>query len=238
MNKYFLKTIFLISIFFLITIIASNSVIVKAVNCQQECEMGFYMQYGRNPDLNNTDDKKIIDDCLAECQKSLEEMGVGETGNTEGEEGLVIENPLNPISDIWQLILRIINIALNIAIYVCVILIVWAGFLWITSAGNEEKIKQAQKTLIWALVGLGVALIASGVPPLIYELITGKKWEDLYNKESSSVENSSFSSNSLEENYYYPQNLPQGAIVFKNGQCFFDDNATPPDDPRCVDDLT
>lgn len=149
--------------------------------------------------------------------------------------GLIIENPLSPISDIWQLIMRLINIAQNIGVFVCVILIVWAGYLYVTSAGNEEKIKQAQKTLIWALVGFGIIVIAGAVPKLIYEFITGKSWESLYNQEET---NSEYYSEGLGENELYPASEPVGGMSYNasTNECYFSEYVSG-NDPECEDDL-
>lgn len=158
-----------------------------------------------------------------------------DSSNSEsGEEnGLIIENPLNPISDIWQLIMRLINIAQNIGVFVCVILIVWAGYLYVTSAGNEKKIAQAQKTLIWALVGFGIIIIAGAIPGLIYELLTGKKLE---NNESSSnypYANSSFNQSFNSE--IYPSSKQLGGMVYNplTNECYWDPEATSDDVSNC-----
>ncbi len=54
---------------------------------------------------------------------------------------------------------------------VSAILIVYAGYLYMTSAGNQQKIETAQKTLIWALVGIGVILIASAITKVIENVL-------------------------------------------------------------------
>ena len=86
----------------------------------------------------------------------------------------LIENPLGETSDISTLLSNIVNFLIKLAIPISAILIVYAGFLYITSAGNEEKVKTAQKALIWALVGFAVILIASSVPVIIQEFLSGE----------------------------------------------------------------
>jgi len=88
-------------------------------------------------------------------------------------DGLNIENPLGGTSDITTLVTNILNFLWKLAWAIAPILIVYAGYLYITSAGNEEKVKIAQKTLIWALVGFAVVLIASSVPAIIQEFLSG-----------------------------------------------------------------
>jgi len=52
--------------------------------------------------------------------------------------------------------------------------VVYAGFTYATAGGNEERIKLAQRVLVWALIGLALALIAQAVPNLLYEFFTGQ----------------------------------------------------------------
>ena len=84
---------------------------------------------------------------------------------------ITIPNPLGETSDVHTLIDKILNFLLGIALVLTPIMIVYAGFLYITAAGNEEKIKTANKVLIWTLIGLAVVLIAKGVPALIKEFL-------------------------------------------------------------------
>jgi len=86
-------------------------------------------------------------------------------------DGLNITNPLGATSDITTLVENILNFLWKLAWAVAPILIVYAGFLYITSAGNEDKVKTAQKTLVWALVGFAVVLIASSVPAIIKDFL-------------------------------------------------------------------
>lgn len=40
------------------------------------------------------------------------------------------------------------------------IMVLLAGFFYMTAGGNPEKIKRAHKTLLWALAGIAVVLLA------------------------------------------------------------------------------
>ena len=87
---------------------------------------------------------------------------------------LSVTNPIPEVNDVATLTGKIINFLIKLAIPITAILIVYAGFLYITSAGNEEKVKTAQKALIWAIVGFAVVLIASSVPAIIQEFLSGE----------------------------------------------------------------
>jgi hypothetical protein len=82
-----------------------------------------------------------------------------------------IDNPLVGTSDIYMLIDKIIDFLFGISILVTPIIVVYAGFMYVTSAGNEAKIKTAQKVIIWALVGFAIVLIAKSVPAIIQKVL-------------------------------------------------------------------
>lgn len=83
--------------------------------------------------------------------------------------GVTFTNPFGQEGpqDVVSLFSHLINFLFNLAIFLCAFVIVYAGFLFVTSAGNQQKAQTAQKTLIWALVGLVVVLIANYVPDII-----------------------------------------------------------------------
>lgn len=58
------------------------------------------------------------------------------------------------------LILRGINIMLGLATVVAIFFIVWGGFQYIFSAGNQEKAEAGQRTVTDALIGLVIIVLA------------------------------------------------------------------------------
>ncbi len=54
----------------------------------------------------------------------------------------------------------VINWAIGFAALVCVVILIAAGYMYITAAGDEGKIQKATSTLTWAIVGLVVCFIA------------------------------------------------------------------------------
>lgn len=73
-----------------------------------------------------------------------------------------------PKTDIILIIARIINVALSFLGIVAVLLILYGGFIWMTSAGNEEKITQAKKLLIDAGIGLFIILASFALAQFIF----------------------------------------------------------------------
>jgi len=53
------------------------------------------------------------------------------------------------------------------------ILILYAGFMWMTSAGNEEKISKAKKIMASAFIGLVIVLSAYAITIFVLDKILG-----------------------------------------------------------------
>ena len=65
------------------------------------------------------------------------------------------------------MIARIVQIILGFLGIIAVGLIIYGGFLWMTSNGNEEQISRAKKTLINAVIGLIIILASFGIVSFI-----------------------------------------------------------------------
>lgn len=62
--------------------------------------------------------------------------------------------------DIRYTITSIINLVLEFLGIICIILIIFAGFKWMTSGGSEEQVTSAKKILKNAIIGLIIILLA------------------------------------------------------------------------------
>lgn len=79
----------------------------------------------------------------------------------------VIRPEDNPVAEltggtgsIRQLVLTIINFALGFLGLLAVLMVIYAGFLYVSSAGNQEKIDEAKKILMYAVVGIVIIMIS------------------------------------------------------------------------------
>ena len=61
------------------------------------------------------------------------------------------------------LIEKAANWLLYIVIALAVIFIIYAGFLYLTSGGDEDKTKAAKNYIIYAIIGIAIALLARGI---------------------------------------------------------------------------
>jgi len=74
--------------------------------------------------------------------------------------GLAATDPRIVIGKIIQIFLGLLGI-------IALVLIVYAGFLWMTAGGNEEQIDTAKRTLISAVIGLAIILASFGIATFI-----------------------------------------------------------------------
>lgn len=80
-------------------------------------------------------------------------------------------NPLGT-TDFSDIAENIIDWIINIGILIAIIMIVYSGLLFMTAAGNEEKITKARKALTWSLIGLAVLLTGRGFISIIQEILS------------------------------------------------------------------
>lgn len=57
----------------------------------------------------------------------------------------------------------LIKWGINLAVGVAVLMLIFGGYLYMTAYGDTEQHERAQRTLIYALIGLAVALTAYGL---------------------------------------------------------------------------
>jgi len=78
-----------------------------------------------------------------------------------------------PTTDIRVIVANIIRIALGLLGIIAVVLIIYAGFTWMTAGGNEEKIASAKKILINAVIGLIIILSSYALTSFIINKLIG-----------------------------------------------------------------
>jgi ABC-type Fe3+ transport system permease subunit len=70
---------------------------------------------------------------------------------------------LGGINDIWLIGLAVVDILLRVVVLVAIAFILIGGFYYITSRANPDKTKNARNTVIDALIGLTIAVVAIAV---------------------------------------------------------------------------
>lgn len=73
-------------------------------------------------------------------------------------------------SQLITIINTIVNWMFGILLAVAVILILYSAFLYLTSGGDEEKVKTAKKYLVYAIIAVAIGIVAKGIVYLIVQL--------------------------------------------------------------------
>lgn len=86
------------------------------------------------------------------------------------------EPPLTKLSDTENVILDIAEWFIALFWILAVAFVVWAAFLYLSAGGNEEKISEAKKRLLYALIATAIALLATGIDYIVTYLLTGSSY--------------------------------------------------------------
>lgn len=76
-------------------------------------------------------------------------------------------------TDPRQTVAKIIKVALGFLGSIAVILVVIAGFKWMTSGGNEDKIAKSKQLMTAAAVGLVIILLAFAITNFVINSVIG-----------------------------------------------------------------
>ena len=83
--------------------------------------------------------------------------------------------------DIRTTTAEVINVALGLLGIVALVLIVYAGFMWMTSGGNDDQVIKAKKVLFSSVIGLALILSAYSISRFVttqlYSATTGIEYE-------------------------------------------------------------
>jgi len=85
--------------------------------------------------------------------------------------GVRLENPIGA-ENFGELIDRIIDIFFTLALFVTPLMIVIAGLLFVTAAGNPNQVQTARNILLYSLIGFLIILVAKGIVELFVEVLT------------------------------------------------------------------
>jgi len=66
---------------------------------------------------------------------------------------------------------NIINFIFTIAVILAPILLVIAGVIFMTAAGDPGKVKTARSMMLWTIVGFGVILISKGLVSVLKNIL-------------------------------------------------------------------
>ena len=65
------------------------------------------------------------------------------------------------------------NWVFAIFVVLSIIFVLLAAFQFVTGGGDAKKIEEARQKLIWAAVGIIIALLAKGIVPVVRSIVGG-----------------------------------------------------------------
>lgn len=80
----------------------------------------------------------------------------------------------DPVAFIQENIGLIIRWALGFIGSLSLLMFVYGGFLWLTSAGSSDRIKKGKGVLIWSAIGLAAVLSAYAITEIIISTLSGR----------------------------------------------------------------
>jgi len=83
----------------------------------------------------------------------------------------VTTSGVDDMDDVVDLVEAIAGWFQVIVLAIAVVMIIYAGFTWMTAGGDDEKLGSARQTFIYALVGIAVVLVAYGLVKLMTTLV-------------------------------------------------------------------
>lgn len=75
-------------------------------------------------------------------------------------------------TDPREIVGNLISSGLGYLGIIVVVIVLWAGFKWMTSGGKEEKVTDARKTLINLIIGLVIILSAWSIVNFVIKALS------------------------------------------------------------------
>jgi uncharacterized membrane protein len=73
----------------------------------------------------------------------------------------------------------------TLAIIIGVVYIIIAAYKYMTAGGEAEGVKSAHKSLTYGVIGILVAILAYGVPNIVYHFVAGESFDAICTDTSS-----------------------------------------------------
>ena len=73
---------------------------------------------------------------------------------------------------VWSIVLNVLYDVMIMVGYVAIVMIAWGGYLYMFSRGMPDRAERGKKTLIAAIAGLAIAMLASVIMNTIVSILT------------------------------------------------------------------
>jgi hypothetical protein len=83
-----------------------------------------------------------------------------------------LDNPLGTNS-LLELVRRIIQTFVGVLGAFTLLVMIYAGFTWMTAGGDTSRVQKAQQTIRYAVIGLGMIIFSYAIVSFAFRAITG-----------------------------------------------------------------
>jgi hypothetical protein len=83
-------------------------------------------------------------------------------------------SPITSISDVQNTLINWDSWLINIFWVLTVGMLIWAAIMFVTAGGDDEKITKAKKIILYAVIAAVIALLATALGPITFNLLQGK----------------------------------------------------------------
>jgi len=77
-------------------------------------------------------------------------------------------------TQISTLLTNVLTIVSGVVFIIALIMLLWAAILYLTAGGSEDRVSRAKNYLIYAIVGIAVAILAFSVEPFLRNFFMGQ----------------------------------------------------------------
>lgn len=121
--------------------------------------------------LNNMLFTKLFGYFIFFISSATKVLAADENPNAGSCKAGTICDPLGGVT-VESLSARIILYLLGISGTIALIMFIWGGLQWMTSAGSSDKIKKGKDTMLWAALGLVIVFSSWAVIRSVLEIIS------------------------------------------------------------------
>lgn len=149
-----MKKIILLS-FFSLFIFFGSTQLAQAASYACKCN--------DNKSYTVVDCTNCIEKCTAANSSLFSCNEVRATSNGSGADvsgSVKLTNPLGEGITFNKLTARIINYVLGFVGTIALLLFIYGGIIWMTSAGSAEKVKKGRDIIVWAIIGMAVIFMS------------------------------------------------------------------------------
>lgn len=94
---------------------------------------------------------------------------------TKGVANTTFQTDVNPENALAESVGTVVNVLVGVLGAIAVILILYAGFLWMTAGGNDEQIKKAKNTIRATVIGMLIVAFAYGIASFFIGAVAQKE---------------------------------------------------------------